>query len=84
MAADRWIVLQSAVSTCDEHVAGNIRKHQAVQTKSMLRLDEDDVSAAQASFGHGLHVNYFSVANCGSHAGSAGLEANANSRLQAL
>jgi hypothetical protein len=84
MAVDRRIILLAAVSAGDEEVAARIGKPQPVQAKSMLRLHQNNVSPAKARLGDGLHVNHFSIANGGSHAGSAGLEANANTGLQAL
>jgi len=81
---DGGIILLATVTTRNELVPGNIRDHQAVKTKPVLRLHQDNVSPAQANSGRGLHVNHLAVANRGRHAYAAGLEANTNSGLQAL
>jgi len=83
LAAERRIVLLSAVAARDENVLASIGMDEAVKTESIVALHQDNVSSAQVGLGSGLHINHLSVANGGGHAGSARLKADAEPGLQA-
>jgi hypothetical protein len=84
VAANRGIILRAGISARDEYIPDGIHVDQAMEAESWLGLHQNNVSPAQASLGGRHHVNHLAIANRGRHAGSAGLEADANSSLQTV
>jgi hypothetical protein len=84
IVAHGGIILLAAVAASNENIAARVGANQTVQAETVIALYENNVSAAQAGLRGGLHVNHFAITNRGRHAGAAGLEANAQSGLQAV
>jgi hypothetical protein len=76
--------LLTAVAARDKYIPTGIGVDQAVQAESTIAFHQNNISAAQVVLGSRLHINRFSIADRGRHAGSARLKANPQSGLQAF
>jgi hypothetical protein len=80
----RRIILQSAVSARNKHIALRIGNYEPMQAQPSLHLDQDKISPAQITRNRRPYMHDLAIANRRRHAGPARLKADSTPARQKL